>query len=155
MEEIVLPYDVIRVFEDRYEFKRIKRKPILKSWRDCFFSSWAFLWIPVFALLLYWLSPMNIGGLLGVLFVVCLFGFGICYERHRDVIVSRDRVTKSYLDPERRVLTIEYTDNKRSRVKLCDLPSDPTDKGRVVRELEEHKIWMPEMKSNRCEIRNL
>ena len=53
MDKIVLIYDIIYIFEDRYEFKGMRRKPILKILYDCFFSSmsWAFLFVPLYTLL--------------------------------------------------------------------------------------------------------
>lgn len=148
MDEIVLKYDGVDVFEDRYAFKRLKRKPVLRVLYDCFFSrmSWSLLFIPLFILLLFLIKvPITTGMILGPLLVICFFVAGIYYERHRDVDIFKDKIIKSYLDKGKRTLTIEYADNKRRRVKVCDLPSEEADRSKVLTELKKEGILLSDV----------
>ena len=143
MDKIVLINDIIYLLEDRYEFKGMRRKPILKILYDCFFSSmsWAFLFVPLYTLLLFLIKvPVTLGMILSIVSILCLFMSGIYYERHRNVFIAKDSITRSYLNNKKRTLIIEYSDGKRYRVKICDFPSCETDKNRLIWKLKEKGI---------------
>ena len=112
MEKIDFKYDVLYVYDDRYEFKKKAKKPLLEILSDIFIvkESWAFVFIPVFALMLFLVDILKIGYLLSILFPMIAFLFLRYYYHYKDVVIQKEQIQS--IQVRKNKLIIYYHNNK-------------------------------------------
>jgi hypothetical protein len=141
MSELVFKYDVMYVYDDRYEFKRIKKKPFFKILSDIFLSktSYAFLIIPVYMLIMYPITgEIETRHIPPVIFVFLFFAITRYYEQHKkNVTVLISDIQELCISKDKKTMRLEYkdNDNERYRLKIVDMPDTNSARQNIVSQL--------------------
>lgn len=128
MKEIVLKYDVLCIFEDRYEFRRISEKPFFEKFKDVFFvkNNLIFLVVLLFLILVLHLFSINaqmiIQSILSFIMSIIVFQIAMYYERHKDRVILKESIRNLVI--AKKAMSIKFHDNERERIKVVDLPDD-------------------------------
>jgi hypothetical protein len=149
--ELIFNYDIMHVFEDRYEFKRFKKKPIFKILSDIFVSRAGFVFlitILVLALmhLVTYLAVYLLMSASSVLFIISNTSGVFCfimfdkiityYVQHKNISIPVSDVKKLYLSKNKKTLNIEYKRGK----KVVDMPDIDNESQDVIAQLNKMQL---------------
>ena len=127
MEKIDFMYDIMYVYDDKYEFKRNSKKPLLKLLSDTFIvkESLAIITIPVFALMLF-VGNVHVvtGSLIGIMIGMIVFLSLRYYSQYKDVVIQKTQIQNVIIKKHK--LIVCFHDNKAKRIitKIVTLPDN-------------------------------
>ena len=129
MKQIDFKYDILLIHNDRYEFKKKLKKPLLLIISDIFIrkESWAFLCVPFFALMMFLMNvSMELRYFLSIIIPMIVFLILKYHHNYKDVIVEKSQIQHIIIKNNKLFV---YFKNKEKRVviKIVNLPNDTKD----------------------------
>jgi hypothetical protein len=152
MDKLTFKYDIMYVFNDRYEFKSFKKKSFFKILSDIFIyrAGYALLGCVFVVLILHLILQLihvpieeYINSMIAPFFFFLIVIITIYYSQHKNVTILISSIQKLHVNKNRKSLIIEYNDvNKRLKVKSVDMPDTDSARQDIINQLNEANIFV-------------
>jgi hypothetical protein len=149
MEKIDLKYDILYIHNDRYEFMKKSKKPLLKILSDIFIvkESWAFIIILFYALMIFILNiQMEIRYFLYLIMPIIALLILRYYYHYKDVVIQK-KSTQNFQVNKDKLIIYYYKNNTKGLVtKIVTLPDKKND---IIDKLDIEASLMPNLNQTR------
>jgi hypothetical protein len=150
MDKLTFKYDVMHLFDDRYEFRRFKKKPFCGILRDMFINRLVFyaltgvslylvLFIPIMYLINIPIEDYIFGPIGSVTFFIA-FAIITYFEQHKNATMLISHIQNASISKDKKTLQIEYNNGKYTRIKTVDMPDTDAERQYIIDKLNEIKV---------------
>jgi hypothetical protein len=146
MDKLTFKYEVMHLFDDRYEFRRFKKKPFGRILRDIFINRTG---IALLILSLIWIViiiclpnvPALIGAFVGSLIFQIFSAFTEYYGQYKDAAMLISHIQNTSISKDKKTLQIKYNKGKYTRIKTVDMPDADAERQYIIDKLNEINIF--------------